>query len=115
VAAVKRTIRALLSSLSKPFFRPISRRIEDVDRRTGEVEDLAVRLDRQLPAVESAIESQNTELRSRARGAVEFRAEVERMKSELARTRLQLESLRQEVMLAKGAELANGAAPELDA
>lgn len=68
---------------------PVLRRIEQVNERTEEVR-------RRLPLVENVIESQNAELRSRARADSDLRAELASVKAELARISQQLDALKDE-------------------
>ena len=88
VTRLKRAVRTLLRPFARPMLRPILRRIDEVN-------ELAVRLDRHLPIIENAIQSQNAELRSRARSEANVRAELDRLGEELAHTRRQVEELRQ--------------------
>ena len=71
------------------LLRPVLRRIEQVSDRTEEVR-------RHLPLVENAIESQNAELRSRARADSDLRAELASVKAELIRISQQLDALQRE-------------------
>src|SRR5205823_240787 len=81
-------------------------RLAALEQRIDDVDHLAVRLDRHLPLVENAIESQNAELRSGARDRAQVHAELRRLREELERTQRQLDGLRR-----RDAVTAEAAAP----
>jgi hypothetical protein len=92
VSTLKRTMKRVL----RPLLHPILHRID-------EVRHMAVRLDRHLPLVTNAIESQNAELRAAARHRAEVRAELDRLRDDLQRTQQQVEALHGEFALALSA------------
>jgi hypothetical protein len=95
----------VLRPLTRRLLPPLSRRIAGpISKRVDELSDLVIRLDRHLPLVENAMESQNAELRSWARRDAEFRAELQCLRDELLRTRRELEALREDLALGRPAE-----------
>src|SRR5262249_42634718 len=83
----KRTARKLMRPPARLLLRPVLRRIDQVNELAEEVHN-------HLPIVESVIESQNAELRTRARADAAVRAELERLKSDISQLQRQLEELR---------------------
>jgi DNA repair ATPase RecN len=96
VSRIKGAIRALLRPIVRALLRPVNRRIDEMNRRVDELSELTERLDRHLPIVENAIESQNAELRSRARSEVDVRAEMDRLREDLARAQQQIDAIRRD-------------------
>ena len=74
--------------------RPALLLLRPVLRRIDQVNELAEEVHNHLPIVESVIESQNAELRTRARAEAAVRAELERLKSDISQLQRQLEELR---------------------
>ena len=98
MSTLRRSVKAVLRPFARPFLRPIFRRFTEIGQRVDELSALAVRLDKHLPIVESAIESQNAVLRAAARDRAAARAELERLKEELARAQSQIDALREEIL-----------------
>ena len=98
MSTLRRSVKAVLRPIARPFLRPIFRRFTEVGQRIDELSELAVRLDKHLPIVENAIESQNAVLRAAARERAAARAELERLKEELARAQGQIDALREEIL-----------------
>ncbi len=101
VSTLKRAVRAVLRPIARLLLRPIIRRIDE----------LAVRVDRHLPIIENVIESQNAELRSRARERVELRADLERMRDDLNRVRREIDALRADSTRASASRARAGRTP----
>jgi hypothetical protein len=113
MASPKRIARTLLRPFIRPVTRPVYRRLEALEQRIDDVDQLAVRLDRHLPIVENAIESQNAELRTGARDRAQVHAELRRLRDELERTQRQVDALARQGAVAP--EITAPAAPAVPA
>jgi chromosome segregation ATPase len=70
--------------------------MEQLSKRIDDLNELVVRLDRRLPLIENAIESQNAMLRSRPLDMAEVREQLQGLQEELVDTQRQVELLRRE-------------------
>lgn len=78
------------------MLRPILRRMDAMNVR---IDELAEHVHRHLPIIENAIESQNAELRARARKAAVEQSELDRLRDDLTQTRQQVEALQRRLGL----------------